>query len=188
MNAKKIGIFSIITIFILLLIPQKIVWGGNPYQTVPTIGPSRTPTTNFSATATQTSNTSEPGNIPTASNPTATQFPVIVTTATIDILMTETPSVGKETSSTSSIVTDQPSSEAVTGQLSTKTKASTSVVLLPSVSNAEQSSEVKTEKTSRTSVPAFVFPLVVILLFIVVYLITKNSIKKSIENNKTKKL
>lgn len=169
MNAKKIGIFSIITIFILLLIPQKIVWGGNPYQTVPTIGPSRTPTS--TATVNQTSNALATEKAVTATSFMRTRMHSTSQKATFSFV---------ETKSKKTTI------EASTAQSLTKTPESTAVVLLPSVSTDVQTPEAKTEKDLLKSIPACLFPLAVILLLVIVFLITKYSIKKTTGPNKTK--
>ncbi len=65
----KLGIkFLIIPIIItlFLLIPDNIVWGGHSFQTVPTIGPSNTPTRTKTYTATQPISTQTSLNISTS--------------------------------------------------------------------------------------------------------------------------
>jgi ABC-type Na+ efflux pump permease subunit len=55
---------------------------------------------------------------------------------------------------------------------------STSVVILPVVSNGDSAPGEPSSQESNKPIPAFVFPLVVVLLFVIIYLSTRWSLKK----------
>jgi cobalamin biosynthesis Mg chelatase CobN len=54
----------------------------------------------------------------------------------------------------------------------------TSVVILPMVSSGDSTPGEQSSQESNKPIPAFVFPLVVVLLFVIIYLSTRWSLKK----------
>ena len=154
----------IITLF--LLIPKNVVWGGQSFQTVPTIGPSPTPTRTLYISATQPASTGTPRNNPTS---TAVLITPMAATVTFTVEATqETVSETFPTQKTDSVLpTDDPT-----------TPESTSVVILPVVSTGDSAPGEQSNQESNKPIPAFVFPLVVVLLFVIIYLSTRWSLKK----------
>lgn len=166
---SKIGIkyliFPII-LALLLMIPENVVWGGLNFQTVPTIGPTNTPTRTKSPTATQ------PISAQTlASTSTSTSALISPVTSTSTLITEATQELFSETpepdNTMSNSATEEPSKS-----------ESTSFVVLPVVSNGDSIPGDQSSQDSKP-VPAFVFPLVVVLLFVIIYLSTKFSLKKS---------
>ncbi|PKO04483.1 MAG: hypothetical protein CVU41_16645 [Chloroflexi bacterium HGW-Chloroflexi-3] len=155
----------IITLF--LLIPENVVWGGLNYQTVPTIGPTNTPTRTKTSTATQPFSTQTSVGISTS---TSVSISTMVATATSTAEATQeilSENSQPEKTASISIIEESPQSE------------STSVVVLPVVSNGDSAPDEQSGQDSNTPIPAFVFPLVVVLLFVIIYLSTRLSLKKS---------
>jgi len=176
---KYLIIPIIITLF--LLIPEKIVWGGHSFQTVPTIGPSNTPTRTRTYTATQSI---------------STQNPVIISTATT-VLLSPLPATATSTTQPTATSTAQPTQNQVsqtsepekTAAISetndTSQPESTSVVVLPIVSNGDSAPGDPSNQDENSPIPAFVFPLVVVVLFVIIYLTTRLSLKKSLDEKST---
>lgn len=162
-----------IIISLFLLIPENVVWGGQSFQTVPTIGPSSTPTRTLSFTATQPANNSTPMNNPTTT--TGLISPVAPTS-------TFTP----ETTQESLFETAEPKkTESFSATNDPTTPEVTSVVVLPVISNGDSVPDDQNGQDSNKPIPAFVFPLVVVLLFVIIYLSTRLSLKKSLAEKST---
>jgi hypothetical protein len=155
----------IITLF--LLIPENVVWGGHSFQTVPTIGPSNTPTRTQVFTATQSI---------------STQNPVIISTSTA-VLISPLPATATSTAQPTQDIVSQTSKPAKTETISetfvVSQPESTSMVVLPVVSNGDSAPGDPSNQDENSPIPAFVFPLVVVLLFVIIYLTTRLSLKKS---------
>jgi len=159
------------TAVILFLNPNHVVWGGQSFQTVPTLGPSRTPTKTKKITVTQLISSQTPSSKNTATKPKSS--PSLPTpTFTVEVTQryfTETsrPEItGTVTSTNSSLETE-----------------STMVVIFPHISNEGGAGEQPTQEENEI-IPAFVFPLAVVLLFVIIYLSIKMLFKTS--NNKNK--
>lgn len=162
-----------IIIVLFLLIPENIVWGGQNFQTVPTLGPTNTPTRTKPFTATQPIRTKTSVGIYTSTS--VLNSPVAATaTSTVEATQ-KTLSEASSPEKTKSIsATDEPSQP-----------ESTSVVVLPIVSNGDSAPGEQTSQDENSPIPAFVFPLVVVLLFVIIYLSTRLSLKKSLEEKST---
>ncbi|MBE0687244.1 MAG: hypothetical protein IH585_14735 [Anaerolineaceae bacterium] len=157
----------IITLF--LLIPENIVWGGHSFQTVPTIGPSNTPTRTRTYTATQ---------------PISTQNSLNISSSTVAFISPATATTTYTLQATQPTLVKTPLPEKTDSILATDDPAqleSTSMVVLPVVSNGDSTSAEQNTEDENPPIPAFVFPLVVVLLFVVIYLSTKFSLKKSLD-------
>lgn len=158
-----------IIITLILLIPENIVWGGQNFQTVPTVGPTNTPTRTKAFTATQ---------------PLKTQTSVKISTSTSilnsPVAFTATSTV-KATQKLLSETSAPEKTETISATDIPVESDSTSVVLLPVVSNADTEPGEQTDQDANSPIPAFVFPLVVVLLFVIIYLVTRLSMKKSLE-------
>jgi hypothetical protein len=151
------------------LIPENIVWGGQAFQTVPTIGPTSTPTRTKQFTATQPLKTKTLVKISTATPVLNSPMAVTHTTTAELTQKTFTETFAFEKTETSS-VTDE-----------TLLPESTSVVVLPVVSNGDSTQGEQTSQNKNSPIPAFVFPSVVVLLFVIIYLPTRLFLKKSLE-------
>lgn len=176
-----------VIIALFLLIPENIVWGGQNFQTVPTIGPTNTPTRTAAVTSTQPISTQTSVGISTSTTVLISPMAATATSTTVLIspmatTATSTAEATKETISETS-VPEKTESISATDDLSQL--ESTSVVVLPVVSNGDSTPAEQTRQDSITPIPAFVFPLVVVLFFVIIYLVTKLSLKKSFENNST---
>lgn len=178
MNRTPTFKIAIIIFFILLflIIPKDVVWGGQQNQTVPTVGPSRTPTTAFTATQLVATNTQIVNTQPASSNPTSTS------TSQIILQSTETPSSEiLESQSTTSIQTtsaiQQP--EATQTAVSEATKS----VSLPIVSGGDEKDQTSgsSDQELVTTIPSFVFPVIAVLLLVIVFLIFKLATKRNKE-------
>jgi cobalamin biosynthesis Mg chelatase CobN len=154
----------IITLF--LLIPENVVWGGQSFQTVPTIGPSPTPTRTLSITATQPASTGTPMNKPTST-------PVLITPVAASATFT-----AEATRSSLSATSEPQKTESISATDDPSPPDNTSVVILPVVSNGDSLPGEQSSQESNKPIPAFVFPLVVVLLFVIIYLSTRWSLKK----------
>ncbi|MBW6473910.1 MAG: hypothetical protein K0B14_12330 [Anaerolineaceae bacterium] len=163
-----------IIIALYLLIPENVVWGGQSFQTVPTIGPSPTPTRTLSMTATQPANTSTP-----LYNPTATAVLISPVAATATFTADPNQEAISETVQTEKTDSVLPTDDSTTPE-------STSVVVLPVVSNGDSAPGEPSSQESNKPIPAFIFPLVVVLLFVIIFLSTRLSLKKSREDALTK--
>ncbi len=163
-----------IIIALFLLIPENVVWGGQSFQTVPTIGPTNTPTRTKTSTATQP--ISVKTLVSTSTSTTSLISPVASTSTFTPEATQESLFETAEPEKTTSIsATNEPAQQ-----------ESTSVVVLPVVSNGDSEPGEQSSQDSNTLIPAFVFPLVVVLLFVIIYLSTRLSLKKSREDALTK--
>lgn len=167
-------LIPLIIIALFLLIPENVVWGGQSFQTVPTIGPSPTATRTLSFTATQPASTSTTGINPTS---TAVLISPVAATATFTTEPTQ-----KSLSDTS----EPEKTESISAPIDPTQPESTSVVILPVVSNGDSTPGEQSSQESNKPIPAFVFPLVVVLLFVIIYLSTRWSLKKSQDENQPK--
>ncbi len=161
----------VITLF--LLIPENVVWGGHSYQTVPTIGPSNTPTRTKVFTATQSI---------------GTQNPIIISTSTavlISPLPATATSTAQPTEDQVSQTTEPEKTESISETNDATQPESTSLVVLPVVSNGDSAPRDPSNQDEYSPIPAFVFPLVVVLLFVIIYLTTRFSLKKSLDEKST---
>jgi len=170
-------------IVIFFVVPRNVVWGGQEFQTVPTLGPTRTPTRIPTMTRTLVatdSRSTQPAESVTA--PTLSQSNPVLSTSTPDSKITATLS-GAET-----LVPLKSTLESTVESLqSSPESASTSKVILPLVSSGEEMMESQSEENQNPEIPAFVFPLVVVLLLVIIYLITRLSLKNSVNNQNSKK-
>jgi hypothetical protein len=149
-----------------------VVWGGQSFQTVPTIGPSRTPT----KTA-----------LPPSTQIMSSETPSKKNTATKSIIVPISPSVTFTNEATQLIITKTPMpeiTETITSTFSPLEPENTSVVTFPFISN-ERNQEDKPTQEENTTIPAFVFPLAVVLLFVIIYLSTRVYLKKPNDKNKS---
>lgn len=166
---SKFGIKYLILpliIALFLLIPENVVWGGQNFQTVPTIGPTNTPTRTRTSTATQ------PNNVQTL---------VRTSTSTTSLITSEVATATFTPEATQESLSDTAEPEKTTTISATMEPSkpeSTSVVILPVVSNGDSSPGEQSSQGSNKPIPAFVFPLVVVLLFVIIYLSTRWSLKK----------
>jgi hypothetical protein len=161
----------IITLF--LLIPENVVWGGHSFQTVPTIGPSSTPTRTQVFTATQSIRTQNPVIISTSTSVLISPLPATVT------------SNGQPTQDQVSQTSEPEKTETISETSDPTQPESTSVVVLPVVSNGDSAPGDPSNQDENSPIPAFVFPLVVVLLFVIIYLTTRLSLKKSLDEKST---
>ena len=161
-------LFLIIGIlFLFVFSPAHVVWGGQNFQTVPTIGPTNTPTRTKTSTANQPISTQTSVGISTSTPVLISPVPATstITTEATQASLSETSEPEKTTTIS---VTDNPTQS-----------ESTSVVILPMVSNGDSAPNEPSNQESNKPIPAFVFPLVVVLLFVIIYLSTRWSLKKS---------
>ncbi|MDX9851981.1 MAG: hypothetical protein RBT01_15830 [Anaerolineaceae bacterium] len=163
-------LFILVTIAILFSIPNHIVWGGQSFQTVPTIGPSVTPTKTKKITATQLNSTQTPFQKTTATKSKASPT------------LSATISTVTETLKNPSKTTEIKFTETISAPVSTIEPENTTVVILPIVSN-EGKQEDQPIQDESSPIPAFVFPLVVVILFVIIYLPTRLLLKKSRDKN-----
>lgn len=171
-NKTKIPFLMIlITTAIIFLIPNHVVWGGQSFQTVPTLGPSRTTTKTKRITVTQSISKQTPSPKTTETKP-----------KTAPMLLTTTFTV-KATQLNFTKTSRPENTGPVTSTNSSLEPESTSVVIIPNVSNEEEQKDQAIQEET-TTIPAFVFPLVVVLLFMVIYLSARRLLKNSI-NEKT---
>lgn len=163
-------VISTLIILLFLVIPKEVVWGGNNYQTVPTIGPSPTATTTNTATQVVPTNTKVVNTQPAITN---TSQAIIQPTSTKTVEPTATQPVATETAQDVSNETFGEDTEA------------TSSVSLPLVSTGEdekagdQQAEEASQPEVITTLPSFVLPLLAVLLLVIAYLLFR------ILNNKT---
>ena len=163
-------LFILLTIAILLLIPNHIVWGGQSFQTVPTIGPSITPTKTKKITVTQLNSTQTPIQKTTATKSKASPT-LSTTTSTVTVTL-------KNLSKTTEIKF----TETILAPVSSLEPENTTVVILPLVSNEGEQGDQPIQDES-SPIPAFVFPLVVVMLFVIIYLPARLLLKKSRDKN-----
>lgn len=158
-----------LTIAILLFIPNQIVWGGQNYQTVPTIGSSNTATKTKIISETQTTSTKTPSPKITANKSiTPAMSPTITPTVTATL---KNLSKTAETKFTKTKLNQDPSLE----------PDSTMVVILPIVSN-EGSQQDQPIIDEMGNIPAFIFPMVVVIIFLIIYVPARWLIKKTFSN------
>lgn len=169
----------ILLFIIILLIPDNTVWGGYSFQTVPTIDPSPT------STNTIVSSTTQPTRTATQVQPSATNTQVIDPTPTAIIGITI------ESTSTPQSLDVQPI-EGLTPtetieSLMTEEQVGTSAQVTPIATTEGSSQEEQTDQADDNTIPAFVFPLVVVLLLVIIYLITRLSMRQSGNENLARK-
>lgn len=162
----------LITFF--LFSPDNVVWGGQSFQTVPTIGPSPTSTRTSSSTVTQSVSTRTPIHSSTS------------TAGLITPVTTSTTFTAEATRSSISATVELQKTESISATDDLSTSESTSVVVLPVVANGDTAQGEQSNQDINKPIPAFVFPLVVVLLFVIIYLYTRWSLKKSQEANQPK--
>ncbi|MDO9085204.1 MAG: hypothetical protein Q7U53_03250 [Anaerolineaceae bacterium] len=175
----------LITILIVFLLPNDIVWGGLNFQTVPTIGPSRTPTIALTATVIQPTNT-QAG----STQPSSQEFTVTNTIAVqIPITSTKTVKASTQQPAQSSPTPVFSNTVVVSETLDSKQNA-TSSISLPLVSSGENdiNSLVDDQSDQEVSdnIPAFVFPVLIVLFLLIFYFIVRLTIKKP-QNNQPPK-
>lgn len=169
----------ILLLIIILLIPNNTVWGGYSFQTVPTIGPSPTPTNTTIASTTQPTRTA------TQVQPSATNTQMIGSTATaiigIIIESTSTPQ------STDVQPTEGLTPTETIESLVTEEQSELSTLVTPIATTEGSSQEEQTDQADDNTIPGFVFPLVVVLLLVIIYLVTRLSMKQSGNDNHARK-
>ena len=160
-------LFLIIGIlFLFVFSPAHVVWGGQNFQTVPTIGPTNTPTRTKTSTANQ---------------PISTQTSVGISTSTPVLIspVSATSTITTEATQASLSETSEPEKTTTISVTDNPTQSeSTSVVILPVVSNGDSAPGEPSSQESNKPIPAFVFPLVAVLLFVIIYLSTRWLLKK----------
>ena len=161
------------------MVPNNIVWGGNSFQTVPTIGPSPT------RTHTEISPTTQPSQTATQLQTTATNTMVIVPSVTNNL------GIILESTSTPHPLETQPVERIVqTETLEITSEGSQTAPTLLSASNEPNTEDLQEDQivqNDNTAIPAFVFPLVVVLLLVIIYLVTRLSMKKTGDGNPDEK-
>ena len=168
-NIKFKNIIFLLTIVILFMMPNHIVWGGQNFQTVPTIGPSNTPTRTKILSETQTTSTKTPSETKTATkSKTSPTFPTITPTVKATLINRS------KTAETRFTKTDL-------APVSSLEPGTTMDVILPIISNEGNQGEQPVQDESAT-MPAFVFPAVVVMLFMIIYLTTRFLINKTFED------
>ena len=175
----------LITIFIVFLLPNDIVWGGLDFQTVPTIGPSRTPTIASTATVIQPTNTQAVSTQPSPQEFTATNTIAVL----IPITSTKTVKASTQQPAQSSPTPVFSNTVVVSETLGSKQNA-TSSVSLPLISSGEDdinsSVDDQSDQEISNSIPAFVFPVLIVLFLLIFYFIIRLTIKKP-QNNQSPK-
>ena len=154
-------------LFLFVLIPTHVVWGGQNFQTVPTIGPTNTPTRTKTFTANQ---------------PISTQTSVRLSTSTpvsISPVAATATTTAEATQASLSETSEPEKTTTISATVDPTQSESTSVVVLPVVSNGDSTPGEQSSQEGNKPIPAFVFPLVVVLLFVIIYLSTRLSLKKS---------
>lgn len=178
MNRKPTLKIATIIYFVLLflIIPKDVVWGGEKNQTVPTISPSRTPTTAFTATQMVATNTQIVNTQPASSNPTSTSTTQIILQST-EIPTSKTLESQSTTSVQTRSVIQQP------GETQITVTEATSSVSLPIVSDGDEKDQStgSSDQELVTTIPSFVFPVIAVLLLVIFFLISKLSAKRNKE-------
>ena len=160
-------LFLIIGIlFLFVFIPPHVVWGGQNFQTVPTIGPTNTPTRTKTSTANQPISTQTSVRLST-STPVSISPVAATATTTAEATQASLFETAEPEKTVSISATNEPAQQ-----------EGTSMVVLPVVSNGDSAPDDQTGPDSNTPIPAFVFPLVVVLLFVIIYLSTRWLLKK----------
>ena len=178
---NKFG-FQLIALLILfaiiLVIPVDVVWGGQNFQTIPTIGPTRTPTATTISSTTQPVNTQQPNQTATATK-----------TVSITLIFTVDPTIQKTQPRTTTTEMMLKTEESASSEAQLEQEVTQSV-MLPLVSSGEKSQSDLTEGQNNIKeerpIPAFVFPVLIVLILLIFYFIIRLTIKKP-QNNQPPK-
>jgi hypothetical protein len=159
---------------IILLLPIDVVWGGQNFQTIPTIGPSRTPTATNIGSTTQPINTQQPGQDATSTK-----------TISITLVYTIEPTI--KVTRPSATKTEIPmNTEKITPSEALEVLDSSNSVVLPLVSSGDGNQPGQLDNQNgpeeNSPIPAFIFPALIILVLIVLYFIIRLTIKKPLNN------
>jgi len=180
LNKFGFQLIALLILFaIILVIPVDVVWGGQNFQTIPTIGPTRTSTATTISSTTQPVKTQQP-------NQTATS----TKTVSITLIFTVDPTIQKTNPLTTAIATEMLLKPEESAPTEAKIEqAATQSVLLPLVSSGAEAQSDLIEKQNNeedTPIPAFVFPVLIVLILLIFYYIIRMTIKKPQNNHPPK--